>query len=91
MTDIDHTPDERKLKSYVFHGDKCFFVSTIMRDSSAAGGPRRFAETMTWEYDWATNERGAWVDQDGSGDALTQHMRVVSDFYKYGKRKDEDE
>jgi hypothetical protein len=31
------------------------------------------------------------VDQDGSGDALTQHMRVVSDFYRYGKRKDDDD
>jgi hypothetical protein len=84
--------DERKLKSYVFHGDQCFFVSTIMRDSSAAiSPPPRFAETLTWEYDWNTNERGNIVDQDGSGDALTQHMRVVSDFYRYGKRKDEDD
>lgn len=88
----NYKPDEPKLKSYVFHGDRCFFVSTIMRDSSAAiSPPPRFAETMTWEMNWATQERGAWVDQDGSGDALTQHMRVVSDFYKYGKRKDEDE
>lgn len=30
------------------------------------------------------------VDHDGSGDALTQHLRVVSDFYRYGKRKEED-
>jgi nitrate reductase beta subunit len=83
--------DERKLKSYVFHGDQCYFVSTIMRDSSAVGYPSRYAETMTWEYDWKTNERGKIVDQDGSGDALTQHMRVVSDFYRCGKRKDEDD
>jgi len=83
--------DERKLKSYVFHGDACFFVSTIMRDSSAVGYPSRYAETMTWEYDWKTNERGKCVDQDGSGDALTQHMRVASDFYRYGKRKDDDD
>lgn len=87
----NNKPDERKLKSYVWHGDKCFFVSTIMRDSSASAYPGRFAETVTWEYDWNTNERGKIVDQDGSGDALTQHMRVVSNFYKYGKRKDEDE
>lgn len=83
--------DERKLKSYVFHGEKCFFVSTIMRDSSAVGYPSRYAETMTWEYDWTTNERGRAVDQDGEGPALAQHMRVVSDFYKYGERKSEDD
>ncbi len=84
------TPDERKLKTYVFHGDKCFFVSTIIRDSSAVGYPSRYAETMTWEHDWHTNERGKCVDQDGSGDAFRQHMRVVEDFYRYGKR-DSDE
>jgi len=84
-------PDERKLKSYVWHDDKCFFVSTIMRDSSAMNYPGRFAETMTWEYDWATNERGKIVDQDGDGAALDQHLRVVSDFYRYGKRKDDDD
>jgi len=85
------TTDERQLKSYVFHGDACFFVSTIMRDSSAAYYPMRYAETMTWEYDWKTNERGKIVDQDGDGDAITQHLRVVSDFYMYGKRKEDDE
>lgn len=87
----DYTPDERKLKTYVFHDDKCFFVSTIMRDSSAIGYPSRFAETITWEYDWKTNERGAMVDQDGSGEAFMQHMRVTEDFYRYGKRKVDDE
>lgn len=84
--------NERKLKSYVWHGGKCFFVSTIMRDSSAAAAyGMRYAETMTWEYDWITNERGAIVDQDGDDDALTQHLRVVTDFYRYGKRKDDED
>lgn len=85
------TPDERRLKSYVWHDGKCFFVSTIMRDSSAVGYPSRYAETMTWEYDWNANERGKCVDQDGSGDALHQHLRVVEDFYRYGKRKEWDD
>ena len=86
----DCTPDERKLKTYVWHDGKCYFVSTIMRDSSAAEYPCRYAETMAWEYDWKTSERGEWVDQDGSGEAFTQHMRVVEDFYRYGKRKSDD-
>lgn len=86
----DFTPDELRLKTYVWHGDKCYFVSTIMRDSSAVHFPVRYAETMAWEFDWATNTRGEWVDQDGSGEAFTQHMRVVEDFYRYGKRKSDE-
>ena len=79
--------DERQLKTYVWHEGKCFFVSTIIRDSSAVGYPSRFAETITWEHDWKTNERGEMVDQDGSGPAFQQHMRVVEDFYRLGKRE----
>lgn len=86
----DFTPDERRLKTYVWHGDKCYFVSTIMRDSSCYEGPRRISETMTWEFNWETNERGEWVDQCGGGDALAQHMQVVEDFYRYGKRKSDE-
>lgn len=88
----DCTPDERKLKTYVWHGDKCYFVSTIMRDSSAELCPGRCAETLTWEYDWQTRQCGDWVDQDGSGfaDPFTQHMQIVEDFYRYGKRKTDD-
>lgn len=61
-----------------------------MRESSAAGYPGRYAETITWEFDWSTNERGRMVDQDGSGPAFQQHMRVVEDFYRHGKRKDDE-
>ncbi len=32
----DYRADEPKLKSYVWHDEKCYFVSTIERDSSAA-------------------------------------------------------
>lgn len=81
--------NERKLKSYVWHGDKCYFVSTIERDSSATGYPFRFHETLVWEYDWQTNERGEWVGQYGDGDAFRQHMKACEDFYRNGKQGDE--
>ena len=81
-------PDERKLKSYIWHEGKCFFISTIMRPSSAMHYQGMYAETITWEYDWNTQERGKILDLTGDGDALTQHQMVVADFYRYGKRQE---
>jgi hypothetical protein len=75
----------------VFDG-KWFFVSTILRESSAmVNSPGWYPETITWEYNRETMERGNILDIDGSGDALKQHFRVVADFYRYGKRKQDDE
>jgi hypothetical protein len=75
------TDNERLLKTYVWHRPtgKCFFVSTIERDSSAAITPTpRFNETIAWEYDWDTQERGKIVGMEGEGnDEVTQHMDVV--------------
>ena len=58
--------DDRIIKTYVWHGDKCFFVSTINRESSAAILPAlRYNETMVWEYNWGApageDPRGDWV------------------------------
>lgn len=79
-------PDERKIKSYVWHGENCFFVSTIERDSSATmeAPPSRFHETMVWEYDWETAERGKCVLQEGCGLAFDQHFRVCKEIYESG-------
>jgi hypothetical protein len=49
-------PDVRVIKSFVWHGDDCYFVSTIDRDSSSIMGGR-FAETLVWLFDWETNEK----------------------------------
>lgn len=50
--------DERVIKSYVWHDEDCFFVSTINRDSSAMGEyGQRYAETIVWHFDWEKNER----------------------------------
>ena len=77
--------DERKLKSYVWHKDQCFFVSTIMRDSSAFVSPApRYAETMAWEYNWDTQERGKQVGMTGDGPAFKQHFVMCEQLYKNG-------
>lgn len=78
--------DDRKLKSYVWHGEQCFFVSTIERDSSAmvGGPPARFHETLAWEYDWETKERGDIVAQDGDGEAFQQHFSMCELLFRSG-------
>ncbi len=78
--------DKRLLKTYVWHGDDCFFVSTIERDSSAAvDPPPRFNETIAWEYDWDMKELGDQVGSSGSGPALLQHWEMVQSFFLTGK------
>lgn len=79
--------DTRQIKSYVWHGDKCFFVSTIERDSSAATEPppRRFNETLVWEYDWDSAERGMMLHQEGDGcSRITIHLEVCQQLYRNG-------
>ncbi len=83
----------RQLKTYVWHDDQCFFVSTIERDSSAAetDPPPRFMETFVWEYDWSKGTRGSLTDATTGadcmvvGDAFEQHMEVCRQLYLTGK------
>ena len=57
--------DDRVIKSYVWHGEKCFFVSTIERGRSAAMAyGARYNETLVWEYDWAKQEREGLLYQE---------------------------
>ena len=85
--------DDRVLKTYVWHGEQCYFVSTIIRDSSAfVSPPPRYAETIAWEFDWSKNVRGNLLAMDGDGEAFTQHMRMCERIYKTGKAENtEDE
>jgi len=77
--------NDRIIKSYVWHESKCFFVSTIERDSSAAASQSRYNETMVWEYDWDTGIRGNIVHQDeGRKGSIETHLRVCKALHKYG-------
>lgn len=81
----DYTPDKRVIKTYVWHEEKCFFVSTITRPSSAGEG-FPYNETMAWAYDWNTNERGEWIYQDGAPKgSIALHQAVVEALHKTGK------
>ena len=74
------------IQSYVPHGDKWFFVSTINRESSAAlAYGNTYAETMVWEFDFVTKERGRLVWQDGAGtDSLSGHFKACKRLYETG-------
>lgn len=80
--------DDRIIKTYVWHGEKCFFVSTIERDSSASEGPRRYNETLIWEYDWEKGERGEMIDQIGDSEgSIRAHQKAVEGLYEAGVSK----
>ena len=87
--------DTRQLKSYVWHRTtgRCFFVSTIERDSSAMTEPppMRFMETIAWEYDWDSRMRGELVAMDGSNNVLIQHFEMCRQLYNTGEYKSQEE
>lgn len=77
--------DKRVIKTYVWHKNKCFFVSTIERDSSAAEGPRRYNETLVWRYNWAKRERGALLYQESDmRGSISRHQCVVAALFRDG-------
>ena len=79
--------NKRQLKSYVWYKDKCFFVSTIERDSSTIQQPPnlRYMETIIWEYSWETKKRGVSLGMVGEGQTLEQHFEVVRQLFNTGK------
>lgn len=84
--------DERQIKSYVWHEDKCFFVSTILRESSAMLGPSHYNETMVWAYDWHSRVRGEKpIFQDGDTAAsIRLHQTVCQRIHSTGNPDLED-
>jgi hypothetical protein len=69
----------------VWHGEECFFVSTIDRDSSAMLGPRRFSETKVWRFDWNADEKGEeLLTIGGSAGNIHQHIDLCQAIYKGG-------
>jgi hypothetical protein len=81
------------ITSYVLHNGKCFFVSTINRESSAmeAHG-MTYAETMAWELDLETKKNGNIVAQDEAAtDSLRGHFRVCEKLFVTGKFYEDEE
>jgi hypothetical protein len=83
--------DIRIIKTFVWHGERCFFVSTIERDSSAALGPLRYNETLVWDYDYEEKTRGTllYQEEDMHG-SMSRHLCVCAALHKDGKLTRED-
>lgn len=83
--------DNRVIKSYVWHADRCFFVSTIERDSSALAAPGRYNETIVWSYDWEKRERGEMLYQlEDSRHSIEVHLRTCRTLHDHGGLPKED-
>ena len=73
------------IKSYVWNEDKCFFVSTIERESSAVACPGRYNETIIWAYDWDKRIRGEMLYQlEGAKGSIKRHIMACEALFKNG-------
>ena len=79
-------PDNRIWKSYVWHKEKCFFVSTIDRSYETYEGSIRGIETLVWEFDWQTAERGALIYQSSG---VSGHQTICRCVIAEGEMPDE--
>jgi hypothetical protein len=75
-------------KSYVYHGDKCWFVSTIERNYDTAVGVIRGKETLVWNYDEEKRERGKLIHQ---AEGLRDHQDICRELIRNGSLPTDDE
>lgn len=75
------------MQSYVWHEGKCFFVSTINRESSAVYAyGATYAETMVWEYDYEKRVRGTLIGQgEGLTGSVHTHLAMCKQLAESGK------
>lgn len=77
------------IQSYVYYKDQIFFVSTINRRSSAlAASDMIYAETLVWECDPETKERGDLVNlaqTEDVKDGLKLHFDICTELFLSGK------
>ena len=80
-------------QTHVWNGEKGFFVSTINRPSSAAlAYGRIYSETMVWEWNRETKQRGNLIGQDEHcKDSLFAHQRMVQRLFDTGKCEEPDD
>lgn len=75
------------ISSYVHHGDKCFFVSTIERDSSAMlSYAMRYNETMVWPYNYEKRERleGFIAQEEDTKGSIQKHNEICGQLHTLG-------
>lgn len=80
-------------RSFVYHGDECFFVSTINRECSSPesyGGT--YAETMVWTYNDEVGSRSELLYMGSSStDSLHTHFKVCQLLVETGKPEKEED
>lgn len=86
-TPTPEDPETRVWKSYVWHKDKCFFVSTITRNYDTHAGTVRGDETIVWAYDWKKAERGKLLHQAGG---VHDHQQICRCLIAEGLFPNED-
>lgn len=83
-------PLNKIIQSYVYHGDKCFYVSTINRESSTPY-PIIYAETIAWEYDNEKSLAGKLIHQDEDGkNRIDTHFKICRQLSEHGNILKED-
>lgn len=82
--------DEPKLgplaRCQIWHGGKCYLVSTINRESSAEYGGV-FAETLVWEWDSANNKRARdtiLLQDEGPANSISTHLAICEKIFSEG-------
>jgi hypothetical protein len=86
---------DKVIQSYVYYKEQAFLVSTINRDSSAAGAYRmRYAETMVWEWDPVTRDRKSdrilWTEEDREN-CMDAHFLACRELRDKGRIPNEDD
>ncbi len=80
--------DKRIWKSYVWYDEKCYFVSTIERNYDTYVGTMRGQETIVWEYNWETAERGEMLWQ---AQGVVDHQNICRCLIAEGLFPDEND
>ena len=92
----DHIPNKTLIQTYVFYSneqaeDKAFYVSTIDRTSSSMYGGR-YAETIVWEWNSTTKQRGDIVHMgEGMEGSIRTHFNICEKLYKDGTMQTEED
>lgn len=80
----DDYVSEPMAHSHVYHNGKAFYVSTINRNSSAGYGGV-YSETLVWEWNKETRQRGDLIGQDEHcKDSIFAHQRMVQRLFDTG-------
>jgi len=83
---MEYIPDKPVWKSYVWHEDKCFFVSTNERTYDTIQGSMRGQETIVWEYDCDKGKRGKMLHQ---AENIKDHQQICRCLIAKGLIPDE--